>query len=129
MPRPDPRAPGRGQLGLFEDEAVKKPSQVLRGRHSQAMDRALQSGRAQGALADVDEGLETLLRAGAWALDAFEAQNKPYGPSKVLDPMLAALREAHLTPDSRAAATDDAVTELLKELAADDEPAPGPLPH
>ena len=66
--------------------------------------------------------LASTLMAGAWALDAFEAQNKPYGPTKLIDQLVAALREARLTPDSRGDATDDAIQELLADLgAADDE--------
>lgn len=120
MPRPNPHRPRAGQLGLFEDTAAAEPDKVLRGRHSEAMDRALLDARAQGALAPVDEGLETVLRAGAWALDAFEAQNKPYGPSKIIDQMVNALREAHLTPDSRAVAADAEVAQLLQELATNE---------
>lgn len=129
MPRPDPKRPRRGQLGLFEAEATRAPDTVLRGRHSDAMDRALAEARAQDALAPVDEGLETVLRAGAWALDSFEAQNKPYGPSKIIDPIVAALREAHLTPDSRAVAADAEVAQLLQELANHDESPQSTISH
>lgn len=116
MPRPDPRRPREGQLGLFEKQAVKEPDMVLRGRHSEAMDRAISSARALDAMADVDEGLQTVLRAGAWALDSFEAQNKPYGPTKIIDQLVGALREARMTPDSRDVATDDEIKDLLNEL-------------
>jgi len=124
MPRPDPRRPREGQNSLFEQEAVKPPDQVLRGRHADAMDHAIDAARDQGALDDVDDGLLTVLRASAWSLDSFEKQNKPYGPSKLIDPLVNALREARLTPDSRAAATDDSIKELLHDLALpDDAPA------
>ena len=121
MARPDPNRPRAGQLGLFENEAVKQPDQVLRGRHSDAMDRALLAAQEQDALSAIDDGLVTVLRAAAWSLDAFEAQNKPYGPSKLIDPMVNALREARLTPDSRAAAADDEVKALLEALNDDDD--------
>lgn len=116
MPRPDPRRPRAGQSALFEAEAIKAPDKVLRGRHSEAMDRAVEAAREQGALDEVDDGLITVLRASAWSLDAFEKQNKPYGPSKIIDPLVNALREARMTPDSRAAATDDSIKELLSDL-------------
>ena len=64
----------------------------------------------------MDEGLETVLRAGAWALDSFESQNKPYGPTKIIDQMVAALREARMTPESRDVATDDEIKDLLHGL-------------
>lgn len=120
MPRPDPKRPREGQDALFDTVAVQLPDKVLRGRHSEAVDRAIAAAAAQGAVDDVDDALLTVVRAGAWALDAFEAQNKPYGPSKILDPMVAALREARMTPDSRVAATDDSIKELLSELATPD---------
>lgn len=116
MPRPDPRRPRAGQLGIFEEQAVKEPDQVLRGRHSEAMDRALMAAQDQDALSAIDEGLQTVLRAGAWSLDVFESQNKPYGPTKIIDGMVAALREARMTPDSRDVATDDEIKDLLHEL-------------
>lgn len=123
MPRPDPRRPRAGQLGIFEEQAVKKPDQVLRGRHSEAMDRAIIAAQDQDALSPIDEGLQTVLRAGAWSLDVFESQNKPYGPTKIIDGMVAALREARMTPDSRDVATDDEIKDLLNELGPSN-PAP-----
>lgn len=123
MPRPDPRRPRAGQLGIFEEQAVKKPDQVLRGRHSEAMDRAIIAAQDQDALSPIDEGLQTVLRAGAWSLDVFESQNKPYGPTKIIDGMVAALREARMTPDSRDVATDDEIKDLLHELGPSN-PAP-----
>ena len=123
MPRPDPRRTRAGQLGIFEEQAVKKPDQVLRGRHSEAMDRAIIAAQDQDALSPIDEGLQTVLRAGAWSLDVFESQNKPYGPTKIIDGMVAALREARMTPDSRDVATDDEIKDLLHELGPSN-PAP-----
>ena len=123
MSRPDPRRPRAGQLGIFEEQAVKEPDHVLRGRHSEAMDRAIMAAQDQDALSPIDEGLQTVLRAGAWSLDVFESQNKPYGPTKIIDGMVAALREARMTPDSRDVATDDEIKDLLHELGPSN-PAP-----
>ena len=123
MPRPDPHRPRAGQLGIFEEQAVKEPDHVLRGRHSEAMDRAIMAAQDQDALSAIDEGLQTVLRAGAWSLDVFESQNKPYGPTKIIDGMVAALREARMTPDSRDVATDDEIKDLLHELGPSN-PAP-----
>ena len=120
MPRPDPRRPHEGQESLFETEAVKQPDKVLRGRHSEAIDRAISAARGNDLLDDVDAALLTVIRAGGWALDSFESQNKPYGPSKMIEPLVNALREAHLTPDSRAESTDDAIKELLHDLGTAD---------
>lgn len=121
MPRPDPRRPRIGQLGIFEDLPHEEPDKVLRGRHSDAMDAAIMAARDQGAVDDVDAGILTVLRAGAWALDLMERRNQSYGPAKLIDPMLNALREARLTPDSRAAAADDAITDLISRLGQPDD--------
>ncbi|AEX42486.1 hypothetical protein [Corynebacterium diphtheriae] len=122
MPRPDPKRPREGQIGLFESEAVQEPGKVLRGRHSDAMDRSIAAAKAADLVDEIDDGILTVLRSGAWALDALESQNKPYGPAKLIDPLINALREARLTPDSRAVATDDAINQLMTELTSDDEP-------
>ena len=45
MPRPDPKAPRAGQESLFEALGETRQGQVLRGRHSEAMDRALDAGK------------------------------------------------------------------------------------
>lgn len=117
MPRPDPRAPQFGQIGMFEAKAVEEPGCVIRGRHSDAMDRAIEANRAAGAVDDIDEGVETVLRAAAWSLDMFEKQNQPYGPSHIIDPLMNALKACRMTPESRAEAADDSVKALLEELA------------
>ena len=117
MPRPDPTRPRDGQTDLFEGVAFAKPDCVLRGRHSDATDAAIAAAAEQHIVDDVDRALLTTLRAGAWALDAFEKENKPYGPAKLIPALTEALREAHMTPESRAAETNDNISELLRDLA------------
>lgn len=129
MPRPDPRAPGVGQMDIFEDKAIKNPFKLTRGRHSEAMDRALDAARSHDLVDELDEGLLTLLRSGAWALDVLELENKSWGPAKMIPPMIEALREARLTPDSRQSASDDAVATLLEELKDDDDDCTTAPPH
>ena len=68
----------------------------------------------------MDEGLATVLMSGAWALDKFEAHGQAYGPSKTIQPMVEALREARMTPDARQTTTDDNIQELVRDLAAAD---------
>ena len=120
MPRPDPRAPGEGQADLFGAPPVAGP---VHGRHSQAVDRAMNAAADSDLIKPEDEALVTLVRAAAWSLDAFEKQNKPYGSSKLLPAVTEALRELRLTPDSRATETDDSLKELLSGLGAVDTPA------
>ncbi|WP_280383349.1 hypothetical protein [Nocardia wallacei] len=116
MPRRDPRAPELGQTAMFAElpQLTNAP-----GRHSTDTDRAL---RAAG-LAESDLAAATLARAGAWALDQFEAQNKPYGPSKTIPAVLDALRALHLTPDSQPEENIDGFDALIRELAANDDAA------
>lgn len=132
MARPDPKEPGTGQAQLFETETVapRRAGQVLRGRHSKAMDRAITAARDSGEVTDLDEGLTTVLRAGAWALDSMETSGHHYGPAKLVPAITEALRDAHMTPESRAAgdSTDAAIEQLIHDLnKIDDDDAA--LPH
>ncbi|CAM4367252.1 MULTISPECIES: hypothetical protein [Corynebacterium] len=123
MPRPDPRRPRDGQIDLFEDVPLKAPDKLTRGRHSDAMDVAIAAARERDLVDEIDKGLLTVLRSGAWALDSLESSDHHYGIAKLINPMVDALREARMTPDSRQAASDDAVATLLEELNADDDAA------
>lgn len=114
------------ELGSFVPQAA--PRKLRTGRHSESMNKALAAARAGDLVDDIDDGLTALLRAGAWALDEMEATGSQYGPAKLIGPMIEALREAHMTPDSRQMAADDAVAELLREFASDDD-STAPAPH
>lgn len=121
MARPDPKAPGTGQAELFaptETTAQRRAGAVLRGRHSVAMDSALDAARAQQITTPVDDGMATVLRAGAWALDSMESSGHHYGPAKLIPGLTEALRELHMTPESRQTDTDAAIADLLTDLAA-----------
>lgn len=107
------------ELGSFVPQAA--PRKLRTGRHTESMNKALAAAREHDLVDDIDDGLTAVLRAGAWALDEMEATGSQYGPSKLIGPMLEALREAHMTPDSRQLAADDAVTQLLREFADDDD--------
>lgn len=115
-----------GDLGNFGELAA--PRELRTGRHTESMNKALDAARAADMVDDIDDGLATMLRAGAWALDEMEATGSQYGPAKIISPMIEALREAHMTPDSRQMAADDAVTELLREFAEDDSDTEVPHP-
>lgn len=129
MPRPDPRAPRDGQESMFEALPTSQPGQVLRGRHSAAVDAALAAARDAELIGAPDDALATFVRSAAWAVDAFEAQNKPYGPAKLLQPVTDALRELRMTPDSRQTETDDSIKDLLHELAQADSGAEASHPE
>lgn len=121
MPRPDPHAPKDGQHPLFEPPTSKDSQRLDGGRHTRAMANALQAATEAGQLDPIDGGLATVLLSGAWSLDSFEAQNKPYGPTKLVSQLVEALREARMTPDSRQTDTDDRISELVAELATADD--------
>lgn len=123
MPRPDPNRPREGQMELFEDTPYKMRDKLLRGRHSRAMDTAIHAAEERDLVDDIDKGLLTVLRSGAWALDSLEASSHHYGTAKLITPMVDALREARMTPESRQVASDDAVAALLEELNDDDATA------
>lgn len=119
MPRPNPRAPKLGQTSLFAAEVIPEaePGKILRGRHSETVDAALSAALEADIIDTIDGALATTIRAGAWALDAGEASNRPYLPSKTVPAMVEAIRELGLTPEARKADTNDAVSELVRQLA------------
>lgn len=91
------------------------------------MDRAVAAATAAEVVGELDEGLTTVLRASAWALDSMEASGHHYGPAKLVPAVTEALREAHMTPESRATDADGAIAELMRSMAAmetDDDAAP-----
>ncbi|WCZ36178.1 hypothetical protein CHEID_10580 (plasmid) [Corynebacterium heidelbergense] len=126
MPRQDPRTPGHGQAHLFDPPTTKDSQRLDGGRHSRAMAGALSAARDAGLIDRIDDGLATVLLAGAWELDSHEAQNQPYGPSKVIPAMVEGLREARMTPDSRQTQTEDKIAALIDDLAAADAADPAP---
>lgn len=118
MPKRADSAPDAGQTDMFPDLAGDGAVvRTARGRHAKAVEQAITAARSDELLGDADEAALALVRAGAWALDTFEAQNKPYGPSKIINPILDALKELRMTPETRAVAQDDTVSMLLRELA------------
>ena len=122
MPRPDPHRPREGQDALFSAPPANKDSVRLdQGRHSTAFRASLNAASEQGLITDVDGALASSLMAAAWSLDSFEAQNKPYGSSKLLTPIVEALREAKMTPDSRQTETEDHIAQLVADLADAEE--------
>lgn len=118
MPRPDPRRPRENQAALFEAPPTNKDSaRADQGRHTQAFRSAIHAAHEAGHLEEIDGALASSLIAAAWSLDQFEAQNKPYGSTKLLTPIVEALREARMTPDSRQTETEDHIAELVADLS------------
>ncbi len=124
MPRRHTKAPEHGQDSMFPELPNAAVVRTEPGRHCAAVERAIAAEVGDGTLTERDDAALVLVRAGAWALDCFEAQNKPYGPAKLLGPILDALKELRMTPETRAAAQTDALEELLRDLA---NPAAAPV--
>lgn len=117
MPRQDSKRPREGQDALFDSPTTGDSQRLDGGRHTRAMAGAVRAAHDAGHLDAIDDGLATVLVSGAWSLDCFEAQNKPYGPSKTIPAIVEALREARMTPDSRQTETEDRIADLVSELA------------
>lgn len=47
-----------------------------------------------------------------------ETSGHHYGPAKLVPAITEALRDAHMTPESRVTDTDTAIADLLRDLAA-----------
>lgn len=132
MPRPDPKAPGPGQGDMFaDDDAVPKftvnsGAQEHRGRISTEIDAAFAAAQEQELVREEHRALMAVVRHGGWAMDNFEATNKPYGASKLIPGMTEALRELNLTPAAQADAVDDSLKDLLNGIA---QPSRTEIPH
>lgn len=127
MPRRDARAPGDEQESLFK--VTESPTEHGHSRHALAFSRAIKAATARGLLEDVDEAVASLALAGAWSLDAFEAQNKPYGPSKIVGELREVLASMNMTPEARNSETEANITDLvarLEEMDTDDADAATP---
>lgn len=132
MPRPDPRAPREGQDALpiegLERAAHVREGMVTRGRHSAAIDSALDAARAAELITDVDGAAATTLRATGWALDVMEDRQQSYGPAKLVPAITELLREMRMTPESRQGGVDEALADLVRDMGRFDEPSTGTAP-
>lgn len=117
MPRPDPRRPLDGQESLFEAVPITAPGKLTRGRHSVAVDAAFKAATDAELLRPEHEALSTFVRHAAWAADALEAGNKPYGAAKLIPAVTEAVRELGLTPAAAADETNEALLSLLDQIA------------
>lgn len=117
--------PGPGQQGMWDAPADAAAMRINGGgRHSAAMAGAVAAAEDAGHLSELDRGLATVLMAGAWELDMHESRMESWGPSKVMGAMVDALREAHMTPDSRGNDTDDKIAALITEMSTAQDTAP-----
>lgn len=87
------------------------------GRHEEAVERCITALKRDQLVTDHDEAALTLLRAGARSLDIGEDQGKPYVAAHMLPPVLAVLTQMRMTVETRANAENDAMEQLLSDLA------------
>lgn len=99
---------------------MRPPDKLRRGRHSKAIDDALTAARAAHLVEAIDGAAASAARHAFWAMDSFEAENKPYGPSKLLPAVTELLRELRMTPDARQSDMDDSLKDLINELSDTD---------
>ncbi|HCD1553126.1 hypothetical protein HMPREF3153_09695 [Corynebacterium sp. HMSC06C06] len=86
------------------------------GRHEQALDDTLAAARDAQLVDDIDDALISIARANAWALDAAEAEGKPYAVAQVSGPYREVLESLRLTPADRKADANDELNRALAEL-------------
>lgn len=104
--------------GLFaEPEPVWVEPVHTPGRHSKALDDAVEAATQSGQLVSIDGGAISAAQAAAFALDAAERSAKPYYPiAQLLTPYRDILEALRMTPGSRSDASDAAIKSLLSEL-------------
>lgn len=74
----------------------------MANRHSEMLELAIAKAKELDLINDLDEGIVSVARAAAFALDSAESQQKPgYIIAQLLTPYREALAELKLTPSSR----------------------------
>lgn len=74
----------------------------MTNRHSEMLEIAIVKAKQMELITELDEGIVSVARAAAFALDSAESQAKPgYIIAQLLTPYREALAELKLTPSSR----------------------------
>lgn len=90
-----------------------------KGRHAAMLETAIEAARKSSLIEAVDEGLISIARANALALDEAEASPKPYYPiAQLTGPYREVLEALQMTPETREAKANDELTVALRELSA-----------
>lgn len=119
MPRPDPREPKDGQLGMFAPAEVQKPS----GNAESQIRRAITARIVAGFLdADLDAGSSEVAAAVGRAVDAANAANSFGSVLRNASSIFDALGAAGLTPQTREVDGDGEIERLLNELGGASAP-------
>ncbi|MFR9919936.1 hypothetical protein ACL1G5_10285 [Corynebacterium striatum] len=100
------------QDALFAPPAVARNA----GRHETELERTITAARTADMVVDLDDALVSLARSLAWALDAAEAEGKPYAVAQVAGPYREVLEALRLTPINRLAEANDELANALAEL-------------
>ncbi|WP_018119290.1 hypothetical protein [Corynebacterium mastitidis] len=96
---------------LFE---IRRPT----GRHAEMLEKAITAAQEQGRVEAIDEGLLSLARANAVALDDAEADRKYYAISQLTAPYREVLQALRMTPLDRENEANDELNRALAELSA-----------
>ena len=86
------------------------------GRHANMLETAINAAKETGAIIDVDEGLLSLARANAVALDEAEADRKYYAIAQLTGPYREVLESLRMTPEKRESEANDELNKALAEL-------------
>lgn len=87
------------------------------GRHAKMLEAAIDAAHREDRLCAIDEGLLSLARANATALDLAEADGKYYAIAQLTAPYREVLEALRMTPGDREVDADDALASALAELS------------
>src|SRR5262245_39821627 len=104
-----------------DDEGLFRLPAAGRGRVEKAVNSAILAARKESTLGPLDDGLITLARAQARAVDVAEAARDVWALARVSSELRESLIRLRLDPTSRGASRDQ-LADLLRSLG---EPTPG----
>jgi hypothetical protein len=97
-----------------------------RGRVETAVNASVRQARTDGTITDIDNGLVTLARALARAVDHAEATREVWALARVAGQLRETLIRLRLDPTTRAGVNRDSVTDFLRSLSEPSAPdSPG----
>lgn len=96
------------------------PVERLVGRVERAFTAAVDAGRRDGTIADVDGGLAALAVELARGVDVASRKSDPYGVAAAGRELREVASRLKLDPTSRGGANDDGLAEFLRGLSAPD---------
>lgn len=101
-------------------ELIRMTEPAVGTRHAQMLEVAINAARESGILEDIDEGLISIARANARALDNAEALGKKGGylVSNLTGPYREVLQALRMTPENRRTEANDEFSQALAALSS-----------